>query len=421
MDKKKDNQIIIRIICIIASFVFWLYIANTENPQIDRQITVQIQVENVGALAKSRLALLGEQEYEVSFRVKGPMLEINALNSKKFSLKADLSSVFLTKGINRIPVYVESMPSDIQIMDRENLKVDILLDNLIEKSVPVKVHIPVNTKEGYVAFTPIIRPSSVSISGAEQYVNSVSYVQAKTELKNAEKDEELNLPLSPFDEVGRIVKDVSVNPQVVNVVIPVKKTKTVNISVDTTGNIGQGLILESIEAIPSTIEIAGDEGVLNSIYEIKTEPIDLSEITADKEIDTRLILDRVVTVSGVNNISVKVNVDNIKQKNLSVKIKFDNLGDNLEYDTNNANISLVLIGAESLMKNINDSTVECIVDIGSLGEGTHSIPINPVNIVVPSGVRIESVSPQRINVTITKKEEEPVSSGDVVDPSTVSE
>ena len=28
---KKDKQIIIKVICVIASFVFWLYVANTKN------------------------------------------------------------------------------------------------------------------------------------------------------------------------------------------------------------------------------------------------------------------------------------------------------------------------------------------------------------------------------------------------------
>jgi YbbR domain-containing protein len=403
VDKKKDNQIIIRVICIIASFIFWLYIANSENPERDGRITVPIELENVDVLGKSKLAMLNGQKFEVTLRVKGPMLEVNALNASKFSLKADLSKSNLTKGIIRVPVYVESLPTDIVIIDQESLKVDVILDNLIEKSVPVKVNIPVTTKPGYVAATPILYPSVVYVSGAEQYVNNVSYVQAKTVLENVDRDEELNLPLQPLDEAGRVVKNVTINPQIVNVVIPVKKTKIVNISVETTGSIAPGMILEGIEAIPATIEIAGDEETLKDINEILTEPIDLSLITEDKTIELKLILDRFTTVAGVNSISVKVNVDNIKQMNLSSNIKFEYLGDNLEYTADNSNVSLVLMGAETLMQSITNFDIQCTVDLSNLGEGTHSVP---VNINVPDRVKIESASPQNIEVTIKKKQQE---------------
>lgn len=404
MDKKKDNQIFIRILCVIASFVFWLYVANTENPEKDGQITVKVILENEDAITKSRLALLSGQNFEVSFRVTGPMLEINALNESKFTLKADLSSESLSKGLNRIPVYVESMPKDIYIVDKEKLKLDITLDNLIEKSVPVKYNIPVSTKAGYAAASPIITPSSVLVSGAEEYVKNVSYVQAKTELKNAEKDEELNLPVQPFDEAGRLVKNVSVNPQTVNVVIPIKKTKTVNVKVQTIGDVEHDVILESIEAIPGKIDIAGDADILKDINEIQTEPIDLSDITEDKTIEAELILNNVSTVSGVTKVSIKVSVDSIKQKNLSVNINFENLGDNLEYSSKKASVSMVLLGAGSLMQNVTEASIKCSVDLSNLGEGTHSVP---VNIEAPRGVKIESYSPQSIEVTIIKKEQEP--------------
>ena len=75
--------------------------------------------------------------------------------------------------------------------------------------------------------------------------------------------------MQPYDEAGREVKNVTVEPQTVNVVVPVKKTKKVAIKVETTGNVAYGGILKSVEAVPSTIEIAGDEKVLESINEIK--------------------------------------------------------------------------------------------------------------------------------------------------------
>ena len=146
MDNKKDKQIIIKVICVIASFVFWLYVANTKNPIRDKRITLKVVMENTDVIEKSKLAILPDEDFELSVRVEGPMLELSYLNEEDIVLKADFAQVNLSEGINRIPVYVSRIPKNIDIVDKDNLSIDVNLDDLIEKSVPVRENISVTTK-----------------------------------------------------------------------------------------------------------------------------------------------------------------------------------------------------------------------------------------------------------------------------------
>lgn len=403
MDNKKDKQIIIKVICVIASFVFWLYVANTKNPIRDKRITLKVVMENTDVIEKSKLAILPDEDFELSVRVEGPMLELSYLNEEDIVLKADFAQVNLSEGINRIPVYVSRIPKNIDIVDKDNLSIDVNLDDLIEKSVPVRENISVTTKSGYSASKPIITPQKVKVKGAEQYVQNVSYVLVATSLEKIDKDEELNLPLQPYDEAGREVKNVTVEPQTVNVVVPVKKTKKVAIKVETTGNVAYGGILKSVEAVPSTIEIAGDEKVLESINEIKTEVIDLTDISEDKTMEVKLVLDKVTTVSGKDSVNVKLAIEKLEQKNISVDINFINLAEGLKFQSEYKKVSFVVSGAETVIKKLKAEDIKCTVDLKDLlVEGIY--PSLQVRVTAPENVTIQSYSPETVEVTIEKIE-----------------
>jgi YbbR domain-containing protein len=402
VDNKKDKQIIIKVICVIASFVFWLYVANTKNPIRDKRITLKVVMENTDVIEKSKLAILPDEDFELSVRVEGPMLELSYLNEEDIVLKADFAQVNLSEGINRIPVYVSRIPKNIDIVDKDNLSIDVNLDDLIEKSVPVRENISVTTKSGYSASKPIITPQKVKVKGAEQYVQNVSYVLVATSLEKIDKDEELNLPLQPYDEAGREVKNVTVEPQTVNVVVPVKKTKKVAIKVETTGNVAYGGILKSVEAVPSTIEIAGDEKVLESINEIKTEVIDLTDISEDKTMEVKLVLDKVTTVSGKDSVNVKLAIEKLEQKNISVDINFINLAEGLKFQSDYKKVSFVVSGAETVIKKLKAEDIKCTVDLKDLLEGIY--PPLQVRVTAPENVTIQSYSPETVEVTIEKIE-----------------
>lgn len=400
MDNKKDKQIIIKVICVIASFIFWLYVANTKNPIRDKRITLKVVMENTDVIEKSKLAILPNEDFKISVRVQGPMLELSYLNEDDIILKADFAQVNLTEGVNRIPVYVSRIPKNIDVVDKDNLSIDVNLDRLIEKSVAVRDNISVTAKSGYTASKPIITPQKVMVKGPEQYVQNVSYVEVATNLENISKDEELNLPLQPYDEAGREVKYVTVEPKTVNVVVPVKKTKKVAVKVETTGTIANGGILKSIEADPSTIEIAGDEKVLETINEIKTEAIDLSDISEDKSVEAKLVLDKVTTISGSDTVAVKIAVEKIEQKNVSLSINFTNLAGGLKFISDYEKVSFVISGAETAINKFKAEDITCTVDLKDLLEGTY--PSLQVKVIAPKGITIESYSPKTVKVTIEK-------------------
>lgn len=406
MDKAKNKEIGVRIICVVAAFILWIYITDIQNPSRKQSVTLNVQLTNTDSLAKENFALLPPDKYTVTITLQGPSSDIISAKASQFSAVADLSGYALHKGENKIPVQVEPLIQNSSVNIVEPFAyVKVYLDDLLEKNIPVRTSdIKLRTKSGYMAFDPVMKPSTVSISGAAQFVNSVSYVKPKyTEEKDVDKNLEQNLSLEAFDNADRVVSDVKINPENVDMIVPVKKIKTVSVNIKTKGALNNTLSLKNTTLVSDKIDIAGDDKVLSSINSLDTEPIDLGAINTSKSVDVKLIVpDNITLVNSKGTVSVKYDVENIISKNYSVDIKFNNLATDRNMTADKTKITLIILGPESKVSGINPADdLKCTVDLSNLSEGeAHLVP---VTVKIPDGLNIVSATPQNVNVTITKK------------------
>jgi hypothetical protein len=66
---------------------------------------------------------------------------------------------------------------------------------------------------------------------------------------------------------------------------------------------------------------------------------------------------------------------------------------------------LSLSGRSSRVERLNSRDVHLSVDLSGLPEGRHFILLSAKNVQLPSGVRIDRISPQRIQITLKRQEE----------------
>lgn len=399
-EKSKRQQVIIKVCCVIASFVLWLYIFNVENPVRERKLVVPVQMVNKDILAQSKLVPVGEENISITLDIRGNASDIYSVKPEDFKLESDLSAYVVKKGENRIPVEIKKSPGSIRIVNNENLWISINLDEIIQKTVSVKVIVEGKAKEGFYAEQPIIRTENVQITGPQQDANSVNRVVAICNIKDASKDINITASLKPEDSSGNIVKNVSVKPDSLQVIVPIKNIKGVPISVNTQGNLVNGGVLKSVVPSPEKIDISGDEEILSKINVLNTEIIDLGKLTENDTVETKVLVPKGVTLVNSNGIvKVKVNFDKGIQKTLSLDIKTINVGNNYSITMDNDKANLTISGLESAINNLKVEDLSCFVDLNNLAEGEHDVP---VTINVPSGISKVSQQPTSIKVTIKK-------------------
>ncbi|AWI07279.1 CdaR family protein [Clostridium drakei] len=401
MDQKvKNHQVIIKICCVIASLVLWLYIFNVENPMRETHIVVPVQVLNKDLVAKSDLVPVEEENLTVTLTIRGSASDTYSIKPSDFKLVSDLSSYAVKKGENKIPVEVKSSPSNIRITNNDNLWVKITLDDLKRKTVPVKIIFDGNTKSGFYAFKPTVKEKEVT--GPKAAVERVKYLSARYSIKDASKDIDANIQLQPSDSSGVIVKDVTVNPSSLKVTIPVKKIKTVSINVKSGIQQNNQGNIKDLLPIEDKIDIAGEEDLISNINSLDTEYIDLNKVYGKDTIEVKLVVPKGVTlVNSSDTVKLKVNLNNKNiQKELSLNIQ--TINDNSKYSVNldTNKVDIVVSGEENVINNLKVENIKCSVDLSSIVEGENSIPLN---VSLPDGITKVSQNISSVKVTAKKK------------------
>jgi YbbR domain-containing protein len=407
LGKRKENQTLIKIICIVASFALWLYINGIKNPmKTDTIKNVHVDIVNEEALKGQGLVLLPEQyqDLNVALIVKGPASEINRLAPNQFKLEADVGVLGIKPGEHPVRVTIKQQPIGDYNVVITDLQVKVKFDKFVRKTVPVKNKININTKEDFTFFAPVTKPSEVYVSGAAQFVNPIAYVMAQADYKDMDKSIEASLPLRAYNEDDKMIDSdvVNIEPNIVDVSVSVKQTKTVPITVGQKGSANNNIILKSIVAIPDKIDIAGDSGTISKITSITTEALDLSTINEDKTVELRLIVPQNITlINSKDTINVKIDVDKIIEKSFPIDIKFNNLGEDYNMVSDKNSVSVTLSGTEARINALDIEDMACYVDLSNLGEGDHTVQIS---VSIPEGIKIIKVTPPNVKVTITKKD-----------------
>lgn len=408
MDKKeKRQQIIIKICCVIVSFILWLFIYNVENPVRERKIVVPVQVINEGALTQSNIIPVAEDNLNVTLTIKGNASDLYAVKASQFQLVSDLGAYAVKKGENKIPVQIKKGPGTVRVVNSENLWVDITIEDLKSKIVPVKLTLLGKAKNGFYAAKPELSVKQVKVKGAQETIQKVSRAEVVYNIENISQDVNSRVDLRAEDSLGNIIKNVEIEPQYLDVSISVGRVKSVPLNVNISGNL-RDYGVKSVVPMDSTVEITGSESQIARIEGINTENIDVSTLNGNDTIEAKVILPKGITlVNGGNTVKLKVNFDKSTQKQMTVNIQTKNLDAAYNASLSSNTVNVVVTGSQDALQNLKDGDITGYVDLNGIKEGQNTVP---VNISLPDGMTKISQDPVQVLVNISRKNQEAKSS-----------
>lgn len=396
-EKNKQQQVIIKVCCVIASFVLWLYIFNVENPIRERKILVPVKITNRDVLAESKLVAVGENDLNISLSIKGNASELYSVKAEDFRLESDLRSYVLKKGENKVPVQVKKSPENIRILNGENLWISIDLDDLKEKIVQIKVLLEGKVKDGFYALQPNLSIKEAEISGASKELSSITSVVARCNVKDVAKDVNALVSLEAEGESGAI-KNVQIEPSSVQVIVPVKKIKSVPVNIKTQPNLQNIQGIKSIAAMPDKVDIAGDEKVLSGITSLDIEDVDLNKLNGKDTIEAKIKIPKdVILVNSNGSIKLKVQYNKIAQKEFNLDIQTKNVGNNYNVSLGVNKATITISGEENILNTLKPESIGCFVDCSNLTEGEYKLP---VTVTLPEGITRVSQNPTEVKVII---------------------
>ncbi len=404
MDKKEKSRFVVPVICLLLSIGLWVYVTNVENKIRTTEISkIPVELVNLDALTSSKLALTPNQEFYVTLKVEGNTNDINKIKKSDFELQVDLSEYAWKKGENKVPVSIVDYPISVSIRNTNTLSISIKIEDMVDKTMPVTSNINITPKSGYFASTPTINPVEVNVSGAESVVNRVSRLVVTDNKEDVHEDIIGDYDIKAVDEKETEVLGVTLSSKTARIEVKVSKGKSVNVKTPTTGQLPSGVKLKSIESSRKTVEILGPREILDTINEVSTNPIDLSTITGNKEINLNLLLPEGITVAqGEELLTARVNVVSMVTKDFSIKVSITGTNDGIKVIPNKQNIKVTIKGYQDEIESVTEDNILANLDISSFkSEGTFDATPNVTLKNLSGSFSIEAV--EQLSLTVSKE------------------
>ena len=376
---KKSSMIILSLVLAVIVFVI-----------IDRQNTTLLE-KNAEVLYDIPLsATYNDEEYVVEGLPETVDITLIGTKANLYLAKqlptqdvnVDLSD--LKPGVHKVSLkYKQSItsveykldPSEVTVVvsskksETRSVESDIVNLNKLDSNLAIN-----NTK---------LDTDEVIIKGTEDSLAKVSTIKALINVSNmvdpkAGTNTLKDIPLIAYDENGAKV-DVEMVPSKVTATIEIESpSKTVPLEIEPTGNVIFGKAIKNITSSVQKVTIYGSSKVLDNTNSIKVK-IDVNNLKSNKDYTVTIKKPAGIREISEKVVTAKVELDDEVTTELSgVKLGVVNLGSNYTAQATSENateVTVILKGVESIIKNITPSDVEAYVDLEGLGAGDHEVEI----------------------------------------------
>jgi len=323
-----------------------------------------------------------------------------------FSATIDLGTLKPSESEQLVNVNLVAVDQRIQIIDYQPKQIRVTLDPIIPNTVPIVVTygaVPTDLQPG----TPVTTVggeavSTVTVRGAATYVRDVAYARATVRIDASGLDVNQDVDLVACDASGNAVNNVTINPHSVHVSVPVGsqlRTQTLPVYPVVINAPASGYYVSGVDMSPSVVEVEGQADALAKLKgTVSTKPISVAGATADVSATVSLDLPSGVTAS-VTQIQVVVHLKSPDStRTVSIGLVSDGGRSGLLYSFSTYNVTVTIGGATAALNAFDTSTLVGVVEVGSLGPGTHTVN---VSVTLPAGIKLVSITPPQIVVTVT--------------------
>lgn len=266
-DQKKKSTIGLKIISIILAVLLWFYVVNQgQLTARSNSVEVDLQYRHLAA----GLSITAPQKVKV--KMWGSFQESAEINAY-----VDLAD--LGKGNFRLPVNIEPVRG-VMFTTVEPDKINVIIHEMSEYTVPVNYEITHNPPEGYQLLDIITVPDQCIIKGEEDVINKVKSVASLVNLGNVKNTGSFSAQLVARDEQGNYVnRNIRIVPEKVMVYVVVNEKrafKQIGIKPLFSGKLEKGYHVREVTIEPDFVTLMGIERQLEPINELETGEIDIN-------------------------------------------------------------------------------------------------------------------------------------------------
>lgn len=393
----RDNPGLL-LLSLIISVTLWVFVTESENPT---RVDVFSQELPVTAVNVGENFAVANQLQRVEVRISADQDRWDRLTEANFRAVVDLNGLDAREQDVTVRVEVSGI-SGVRVLGTEPATISVNLEALRSKEVPVEARLRGTLPRGYELLSVAADRATAVVSGPESLVDLVSVAIAEIDVTGLTVGINDPVELQAEPTGGGEIRGVTLRPGVVGVSVDVEQselTRRLPVEARLTGDPPAGYRVAGIDVSPSIVALTGPIDVLQGLDSLVLPEISVEGLDADFVTVAVLPVPDGARVSGSDSVLVTVQIEALpgsaRLRLAPIAIK---TAPGLTATIAEATMSVVLEGKQVDIDAAIAAGITAVVDLSGLTAGSYSLPLT---IPVPDGVRVVSVQPERVSVTLS--------------------
>ncbi len=385
-------------LALILAVLLWFYVVNLENPAQTTPFDLTLDVRGT----PPNLRLISPLPI-VDVTIQAPENIMRNLSPEDVRLYIDLSE--MSEGVHEVPIIIETsgLPRDSLTINIDPREVQVQLQLQVTRVFSIAVEVEGTPPLGYKFDPAQVTPRSVEVTGPQDALDRISRVLVPVNIEGQTSRVQGSRNPRALDAEGRDVTGVTFEPATVQVLVPIEtyvRSKSVGVLPSVLGQPAAGYRVVLLTADPNNVQICCTEEALGPVDNLNVVPVPITGTTSTIITTTQLILPAGVDLLPTQSreITITVQVEEFQSAiALSVAPVAQGVPPGYSAFVSPERVDVTLQGSINRLQQIAPENVRVVANVSGLGAGAHQVSLQTI---LPEGVTLQSISADRVTVTL---------------------
>jgi len=277
-----------KLLSVAIAAIMWFMVINITQPIDTRNYSRPLDIQNMESLSDRGLTVGNLEELKtmkVTVKVKAQRTALDRLSQNPEWIQASVDLSELSYAVNgdivALPVSVSVQGGNTYgISSKSPSVVEISVETLSNKELPVEVSLAGTLEEGIYLSEPTLSAETVTVSGPASLVSRVSFVRANVDAEVIAENPTVQAKLICYDSQGMEVNGLILSAEEITVSYALHDMKQVPIQVELIGTPAVGYQVTSVFCNPQYAALTGAPEDLENLLFLQMDSINVNGLTA---------------------------------------------------------------------------------------------------------------------------------------------